>query len=257
MTSQPKATDLDKNRWKLRRLLLQELAQKAKQAPPRDMVATAEGWLYRLNAVLPEVGAGYPGREQALVPATQAGLTLLRPQPQMNLPDVMIWLMSREQRVAYAQVPAHSVLFSPDGARHSGRFCGKTQTLFLQVGRSGVLGRRGPRTPQGRSPEPPTPTPESPHEPLESMPISSLLGPLPGEMGFKQREAGAWIHRHVAGAKSIPIINVPQVCPLHCPHTSPSPVPVPSPLVHRWLLSTYLIPLRFGLQPFLSNAIHK
>uniref|UniRef100_A0A8C2NYW0 C2 domain-containing protein n=1 Tax=Capra hircus TaxID=9925 RepID=A0A8C2NYW0_CAPHI len=106
MTSQPKATDLDKNRWKLRRLLLQELAQKAKQAPPRDMVATAEGWLYRLNAVLPE--------------------------PQMNLPDVMIWLMSREQRVAYAQVPAHSVLFSPDGARHSGRFCGKTQTLFLQ-----------------------------------------------------------------------------------------------------------------------------
>uniref|UniRef100_A0AC11DNX8 Fer-1 like family member 5 n=1 Tax=Ovis aries TaxID=9940 RepID=A0AC11DNX8_SHEEP len=106
MTSQPKATDLDKNRWKLRRLLLQELAQKAKQAPPRDMVATAEGWLYRLNAVLPE--------------------------PQMNLPDVMIWLMSREQRVAYAQVPAHSVLFSPDGAQHSGRFCGKTQTLFLQ-----------------------------------------------------------------------------------------------------------------------------
>ncbi|KAJ1078187.1 hypothetical protein K5549_011514 [Capra hircus] len=132
MTSQPKATDLDKNRWKLRRLLLQELAQKAKQAPPRDMVATAEGWLYRLNAVLPEVGAGCSSREQALVPAPQAGLTLSRPQPQMNLPDVMIWLMSREQRVAYAQVPAHSVLFSPDGARHSGRFCGKTQTLFLQ-----------------------------------------------------------------------------------------------------------------------------
>lgn len=158
MTSQPKATDLDKNRWKLRRLLLQELAQKAKQAPPRDMVATAEGWLYRLNAVLPEVGAGYSGRDQALVPATQAGLTLLRPQPQMNLPDVMIWLMSREQRVAYAQVPAHSVLFSPDGARHSGRFCGKTQTLFLQVGRSGVLrGGEGPEHPKGEALSPPPP----------------------------------------------------------------------------------------------------
>lgn len=158
MTTQPKATDLDKNRWKLRRLLLQELAQKAKQAPPRDMVATAEGWLYRLNAVLPEVGAGYSGREQALVRATQAGLTLLRPQPQMNLPDVMIWLMSREQRVAYAQVPAHSILFSPDGARHSGRFCGKTQTLFLQVGRSGVLrGGEGPEQPKGEAlnPSPP------------------------------------------------------------------------------------------------------
>ncbi|ELR59346.1 Fer-1-like protein 5 [Bos mutus] len=139
MTSQPKATDLDKNRWKLRRLLLQELAQKAKQAPPRDMVATAEGWLYRLNAVLPEVGARRSGREQALVPAPQAGLTLSRPQPQMNLPDVMIWLMAREQRAAYAQVPAHSILFSPHGARHSGRFCGKTQTLFLQPAQDSVM----------------------------------------------------------------------------------------------------------------------
>lgn len=66
----------------------------------------------------------------------------------MGLPDVMIWLMSKEQRVAYAQVPAHSVLFSPTGALHSGRFCGKTQTLILQVGKPGhpiPQGRKGPR----------------------------------------------------------------------------------------------------------------
>uniref|UniRef100_G1R8D5 Fer-1 like family member 5 n=1 Tax=Nomascus leucogenys TaxID=61853 RepID=G1R8D5_NOMLE len=106
MTYQPKATSLDRKRWQLRSLLLQELAQKAKQAKPKDMVATAEDWLYRLNAVLPE--------------------------PQMGLPDVMIWLVAKEQRVAYAQVPAHSVLFSPAGALHSGRLCGKIQTLFLQ-----------------------------------------------------------------------------------------------------------------------------
>ncbi|XP_072807511.1 fer-1-like protein 5 isoform X3 [Vicugna pacos] len=106
MTNQPKATNLDKKRWQLRSLLLRELAQKAKEAQPRDMVATVEGWLYRLNAVLPE--------------------------PQVSLPDVMIWLISQEQRVAYAQVPAYSILFSPTGALHCGRFCGKTQTLFLQ-----------------------------------------------------------------------------------------------------------------------------
>ncbi|XP_054403159.1 fer-1-like protein 5 isoform X19 [Pongo abelii] len=106
MTYQPKATSLDRKRWQLRSLLLQELAQKAKQAKPKDMVATVEDWLYRLNAVLPE--------------------------PQMGLPDVMIWLVAKEQRVAYAQVPAHSVLFSPAGALHSGRLCGKIQTLFLQ-----------------------------------------------------------------------------------------------------------------------------
>uniref|UniRef100_A0A8C0LMS2 Fer-1 like family member 5 n=1 Tax=Canis lupus dingo TaxID=286419 RepID=A0A8C0LMS2_CANLU len=106
MTDKLKATDLDKKRWQLRSRLLQELAQKAKQVKPRNMVATVEDWLYRLNAVLPE--------------------------PQMTLPDVMIWLMSKEQRVAYAQVPAHSILFSPTGALHSGRFCGKIQTLLLQ-----------------------------------------------------------------------------------------------------------------------------
>uniref|UniRef100_A0A8C0W5K4 C2 domain-containing protein n=1 Tax=Castor canadensis TaxID=51338 RepID=A0A8C0W5K4_CASCN len=106
MTDQPKATNLDKKRWQLRSLLLQELQQKAKEAEPRNMVAAVEGWLYRLNAVLPE--------------------------PQMSLPDVMIWLMAKEQRVAYACVPAHTILFSPAGSLHSGRFCGKIQTLFLQ-----------------------------------------------------------------------------------------------------------------------------
>ncbi|XP_036080949.1 fer-1-like protein 5 [Rousettus aegyptiacus] len=106
MTNEPKATNLDKKRWQLRSYLLKELAQKAKEAQPREMVATVEGWLFRLNAVLPE--------------------------PQVSLPDVMIWLMAKEQRVAYAQVPAHSILFSRTGALHCGQFCGKTQTLLLQ-----------------------------------------------------------------------------------------------------------------------------
>uniref|UniRef100_A0A8C9ANG7 Fer-1 like family member 5 n=1 Tax=Prolemur simus TaxID=1328070 RepID=A0A8C9ANG7_PROSS len=106
MTDQPAATNLDRKRWQLRSLVLQELAQKAKHAKPRDMVATVEGWLYHLNTVLPE--------------------------PQISLPDVMIWLMAKEQRVAYARVPAHSVLFSQAGGLYSGRFCGKIQTLLLQ-----------------------------------------------------------------------------------------------------------------------------
>ncbi|XP_016074714.1 PREDICTED: fer-1-like protein 5 [Miniopterus natalensis] len=103
---QPKATNLDKERWQLRNLLLMELAQKAQVAQPRDMVATAEDWLYRLNTMLPE--------------------------PQVSLPDVMIWLMAKDQRVAYAHVPSHSILFSRTGALHCGKFCGKMQTLLLQ-----------------------------------------------------------------------------------------------------------------------------
>lgn len=138
MTNQPKATELDAKRWQLRSFLLKELAQKAKEVQPRDMVATVEGWLYRLNAVLPEVGPGplAGSRLQSLC----TGLTLLPRQPQASIPDVMIWLMAKEQRVAYAQVPAHSVLFSPTGALHCGKFCGKTQTLLLQVRKRESLG---------------------------------------------------------------------------------------------------------------------
>lgn len=51
---------------------------------------------------------------------------------------MMIWLMSRQQRVAYARVPAHTVLFSPAGPLSSGKFCGKIQNLLLQVGKQGV-----------------------------------------------------------------------------------------------------------------------
>lgn len=52
---------------------------------------------------------------------------------------MLIWLMSRQQRVAYARVPAHTVLFSPAGPLTSGKFCGKIQNLLLQVGKKGCL----------------------------------------------------------------------------------------------------------------------
>nr|XP_042121500.1 fer-1-like protein 5 isoform X2 [Peromyscus maniculatus bairdii] len=54
MTAQPKANNLDKNKWQLRNHLLRQLAQRASEAKPRKMVVTAEDWLRRLNAVIPE-----------------------------------------------------------------------------------------------------------------------------------------------------------------------------------------------------------
>ncbi|KAM4867839.1 fer-1-like protein 5 [Thomomys bottae] len=103
MIDHPKATILDKNKWQVRTLVLKELEQKAREAKPRNMVATVEDWLHRLNAVLPE--------------------------PQTSLPDVTIWLMANEERVAFARVPAHTILFS---RACPGRFCGKIQNLLLQ-----------------------------------------------------------------------------------------------------------------------------
>lgn len=61
MTDQPTANSLDRNKWQLRSRLLEQLAQRAKEAKPRNMVATAEDWLRRLNAVIPEVSAGHAG----------------------------------------------------------------------------------------------------------------------------------------------------------------------------------------------------
>lgn len=61
MTHQPNANNLDTNKWQLRSHLLQQLAQRAKEAKPRNMVDTVEDWLRRLNAVIPEVGTGCTG----------------------------------------------------------------------------------------------------------------------------------------------------------------------------------------------------
>uniref|UniRef100_A0A8C6Z978 C2 domain-containing protein n=1 Tax=Nothoprocta perdicaria TaxID=30464 RepID=A0A8C6Z978_NOTPE len=55
------------------------------------------------------------------------------PQPQSSLPDVLIWMLQGERRVACARVPAHQVLFSRRAASCCGRSCGKLQTIFLKV----------------------------------------------------------------------------------------------------------------------------
>ena len=72
-------------------------------------------------------------------------LTLLRDlavEPQASIPDVVIWMLVADKRVAYVRVPAHDILFSPPPSASSsfsqrpvdgnGRFCGKLQTFVLE-----------------------------------------------------------------------------------------------------------------------------
>lgn len=135
----------------------------------------------------------------------------------------MIWLVSNKQRVAYAQVPAHSILFSPAGALHSGRFCGKTQTLLLQVGKPGIVrGGEGPEIPR-RSPEPLGSALEPPHGHTHSY----FPCPLPGDPGLNslQRKAGA--SDHVADAMSMSLKFVSSV--ILMPHLVQTLVISPGP----------------------------
>ncbi|XP_044276588.1 myoferlin [Varanus komodoensis] len=59
-------------------------------------------------------------------------LTLLSEEPQNSMPDVIVWMIRGEKRLAYARIPAHEILYSTTCDGGSGKHCGKTQTIFLK-----------------------------------------------------------------------------------------------------------------------------
>uniref|UniRef100_A0A4W6EVA6 Dysferlin, limb girdle muscular dystrophy 2B (autosomal recessive) n=1 Tax=Lates calcarifer TaxID=8187 RepID=A0A4W6EVA6_LATCA len=50
-------------------------------------------------------------------------------EPQNSLPDIVIWMLQGDRRVAYHRIPAHTVIFSQE---HCGKHCGQLQTVFLK-----------------------------------------------------------------------------------------------------------------------------
>ncbi|XP_075791273.1 myoferlin isoform X1 [Pelodiscus sinensis] len=59
-------------------------------------------------------------------------LAQLTEEPQNSMPDVIIWMIRGEKRLAYARIPTHQVLYSTTSSEASGKYCGKTQTIFLK-----------------------------------------------------------------------------------------------------------------------------
>ncbi|XP_074151990.1 myoferlin isoform X1 [Sminthopsis crassicaudata] len=59
-------------------------------------------------------------------------LMQLTEEPQNSMPDIIIWMIRGEKRLAYARIPAHQVLYSTTSEEASGKYCGKTQTIFLK-----------------------------------------------------------------------------------------------------------------------------
>ncbi|NXG36057.1 FR1L4 protein, partial [Dromaius novaehollandiae] len=61
-----------------------------------------------------------------------AKLRFLAEEPQCTLPDVLVWMLSNNKRVAYARIPAQNVLYSVV-EEEKGKDCAKIQTVFLKV----------------------------------------------------------------------------------------------------------------------------
>ncbi|XP_056605417.1 dysferlin isoform X4 [Triplophysa dalaica] len=103
------ATQLDKALRNLRKINMQQIVQAAlalKHGPETELSAVleqAEDWSLRLRHLAEE--------------------------PQNSLPDIIIWMLQGDKRVAYHRIPAHQVLFSHG---YSGKHCGQLQTVFMK-----------------------------------------------------------------------------------------------------------------------------
>uniref|UniRef100_A0A3Q3DHJ1 Dysferlin, limb girdle muscular dystrophy 2B (autosomal recessive) n=1 Tax=Hippocampus comes TaxID=109280 RepID=A0A3Q3DHJ1_HIPCM len=113
----PCATPLDRSLRHIRSLHLQQIMTAAlalKHGPATELstvMEQAEDWASRLRSLAEE--------------------------PQNSLPDIAIWMLQGERRVAYHRIPAHTVLYSE---RHGGKHCGQLQTIFLKQYPQGGVG---------------------------------------------------------------------------------------------------------------------
>uniref|UniRef100_A0A673BC18 Dysferlin, limb girdle muscular dystrophy 2B (autosomal recessive) n=1 Tax=Sphaeramia orbicularis TaxID=375764 RepID=A0A673BC18_9TELE len=102
-------TPLDRSLRHIRSLHLEQIVQAA--------LALKHGQATELSTVM----------EQAEDWANR--LRTMAEEPQNSLPDIVIWMLQGDRRVAYQRIPAHSVLFSQ---QHCGKHCGRLQTIFLK-----------------------------------------------------------------------------------------------------------------------------
>ncbi|XP_015214984.2 fer-1-like protein 6 isoform X2 [Lepisosteus oculatus] len=66
-------------------------------------------------------------------------LTFLVEEPQHTIPDIFVWMLSNNKRVAYARIPARDLVYS-ESDNERGKDCGKIKTLFLKMPGKRVTG---------------------------------------------------------------------------------------------------------------------
>ncbi|XP_042326048.1 dysferlin isoform X4 [Sceloporus undulatus] len=119
VTQKPNSTHLDHYLYRFRTTNLNQIVQAALRLKHEDselqlVLEQAEDWLSRLRSMAEE--------------------------PQNSLPDVVIWMLQGDRRMAYTRVPAREILFSRNGANCCGKNCGKLQTIFMKCPQEEVPG---------------------------------------------------------------------------------------------------------------------
>uniref|UniRef100_A0A4W5JSS2 Otoferlin n=1 Tax=Hucho hucho TaxID=62062 RepID=A0A4W5JSS2_9TELE len=59
-------------------------------------------------------------------------LRFLADEPQHSIPDVFVWMMSNNKRIAYARIPSKDILYSIVD-EETGKDCGKVKAVFLRL----------------------------------------------------------------------------------------------------------------------------
>ncbi|XP_061126606.1 otoferlin isoform X4 [Syngnathus typhle] len=59
-------------------------------------------------------------------------LRFLADEPQHSIPDVFVWMMSNNKRIAYARIPSKDILYSLVD-EETGKDCGKVKAVFLKL----------------------------------------------------------------------------------------------------------------------------
>nr|XP_005990971.1 PREDICTED: otoferlin [Latimeria chalumnae] len=111
--NQPGRTKLDRERLKSCMRELENIGQQAKtlrsqvkKNTVRDKLKLVQNFLQKLRFLVDE--------------------------PQHSIPDVFIWMMSNNKRVAYARIPSKDILYSIVD-EETGKDCGKVKTTFLKL----------------------------------------------------------------------------------------------------------------------------
>uniref|UniRef100_A0A670JUU1 Fer-1 like family member 6 n=1 Tax=Podarcis muralis TaxID=64176 RepID=A0A670JUU1_PODMU len=100
-------TPLDKKRLTLyKQELVPALSQQKKKIPLEEMMRETQNYIGKIRFLVDE--------------------------PQHTVPDVFIWMLSNNKRVAYTRIPAKDLLYSPV-ADQRGKHCGKIKTHFLKL----------------------------------------------------------------------------------------------------------------------------